>query len=132
MSVTGLPIPEVGLSVNNNVYNWLFTNVQTPLGSTMYSILAFFITSAAFRAFRARNVESSIVLVAGTIMVMANAPLITNYLPFIADIALWIRSYPNMATFRGVMIGAALGSIALAVRTLMGIERGYLRGGGEE
>jgi hypothetical protein len=33
---------------------------------------------------------------------------------------------------RGVMIGAALGAIALAVRTLMGIERGYLRGGGEE
>jgi hypothetical protein len=98
----------------------------------MYSILAFFITSAAFRAFRARNVESSIVLVAGTIMVMSNAPLLTNYLPFIADIALWIRSYPNMATFRGVMIGAALGSMALAVRTLMGIERGYLRGGGEE
>ena len=132
MSVTGLPLPEVGLSVNNSVYNWLFTNVQTPLGSTMYSILAFFITSAAFRAFRARNLESSIVLVAGTIMVMSNAPLITNYAPFIADIALWIRSYPNMATMRGVMIGAALGSIALAVRTLMGIERGYLRGGGEE
>ena len=132
MSITGLPIPEVGLSVNNSVYNWLFTNVLTPLGSTMYSILAFFITSAAFRAFRARNVESSIVLVAGTIMVMSNAPLLTNYLPFIADIALWIRSYPNMATFRGVMIGAALGSMALAVRTLMGIERGYLRGGGEE
>jgi len=99
MSITGLPIPEIGLSVNNTVYNWLFTNVLTPLGSTMYSILAFFITSAAFRAL---------------------------------DIALWIRSYPNMATFRGVMIGAALGSMALAVRTLMGIERGYLRGGGEE
>lgn len=132
MAITGLPLPEVGLSVNNSIYNWLFTNVQTPLGSTMYSILAFFITSAAFRAFRARNIESSIVLVAGTIMVLGNAPLVTNYIPIIADISLWIRSYPNMATMRGVMIGAALGSIALAVRTLMGIERGYLRGGGEE
>ena len=132
MAITGLPIPEIGLSVNNSIYNWLFTNVQTPLGSTMYSIIAFFITSAAFRAFRAKNLESTIVLVAGTIMVLGNAPLVTNYIPIIADISLWIRTYPNMATMRGVMIGAALGSIALAVRTLMGIERGYLRGGGGE
>ncbi len=132
MALTGLPFPEVGLGVDNSVYNWLFTNVQTPLGGTMYSILAFFITSAAFRAFRARNLEASIVLVAGTIMVMSNAPLITNFAPFIKDIGIWIREVPNMATMRGVIIGAALGSIALAVRTLMGIERGYLRGGGEE
>jgi hypothetical protein len=132
MALTGLPFPEFGLGVNNTYYNWLFTNVQTPLGGTMYSILAFFITSAAFRAFRARNLEASIVLVAGTIMVMGNAPLITNAIPFIADISLWIRQVPNLATMRGVMIGGALGSIALAVRTLMGIERGYLRGGGEE
>ena len=132
MALTGLPFPEAGLGVNNSIYNWLFINVQTPLGGTMYSIIAFFITSAAFRAFRARNLEASIILVAGTIMVMGNAPLLTNYFPFIADISLWIRSVPNLATMRGVMIGAALGSIALAVRTLMGIERGYLRGGGEE
>jgi hypothetical protein len=98
----------------------------------MYSILAFFITSAAFRAFRARNLESSLVLVAGTVMVMSNSPVIANYVPALKTLGLWIREVPNMATFRGVMIGAALGSIALAVRTLMGIERGYLRGGGEE
>ncbi len=132
MILTGLPFPEMGLGVDNSIYNWLFTNVQTPLGGTMYSILAFFITSAAFRAFRARNLEASIVLVAGTIMVMSNSPVIANYVPALKSLGLWIREIPNMATFRGVMIGAALGSIALAVRTLMGIERGYLRGGGGE
>ena len=132
MILAGLPLPEFGLGVNNSVYDWLFTNVQTPLGGTMYSILAFFITSAAFRAFRARNLEASIVLVAGTIMVMGNSPMIAFYAPAIKNLGLWIREVPNMATFRGVMIGAALGSIALAVRTLMGIERGYLRGGGGE
>lgn len=132
MALTGLPFPEAGLGVNNSIFNYIFTNAMTPLGGTMYSIIAFFITSAAFRAFRAKNVESSIVLVAGTIMVMGNAPLFTNALPVLADISLWIREVPNMATMRGVMIGAALGAIALAMRTLMGIERGYLRGGGEE
>ena len=132
MALTGLPIPEAGLGTVNPIYNFLFTNAMTPLSGTMYSILAFFITSAAFRAFRARNIEASIVLVAGTLMVCSNAPLLVNALPLFKEAGLWIRNIPNMATMRGVIIGAALGSIALAVRTLMGIERGYLRGGGEE
>jgi hypothetical protein len=132
MALTGLPIPEVGLGTTNAIYDFLFINVQTPLGGTMYSIIAFFITSAAFRAFRARNLEASIVLISGTIMIAGNAPILVNFLPIIRDLALWIRQVPNLATTRGVMIGAALGAIALAVRTLMGIERGYLRGGGEE
>jgi hypothetical protein len=132
MVLTGLPLPEFSLGSSNTIFNWIFTNIQTPLGGTMYSILAFFITSAAVRAFKARNIEAAIVLVSGTLMVMGNAPIFTNTLPILLDISLWIRNIPNMATMRGVMIGAALGAIALAVRTLMGIERGYLRGGGEE
>ncbi len=132
MALTGLPLPEFGLGTTNSIFDYIFTNAMTPLGGTMYSIIAFFITSAAFRAFRAKNVESSIVLIAGTIMVMGNAPLFTNAVPALADLSLWIREIPNMATMRSVTIGAALGAIALAVRTLMGIERGYLRGGGEE
>jgi len=132
MVLTGLPLAEFGLGRNNSIFNWVFTNIQTPLGGTMYSILAFFITSAAVRAFKARNIEAAIVLVSGTLMVLGNAPLFTSPIPVLVDISLWIRNVPNMATMRGVMIGAALGAIALAVRTLMGIERGYLRGGGEE
>ena len=49
MALTGLPLPEAGLGTTNAVYNFLFTNAMTPLSGTMYSILAFFITSAAFR-----------------------------------------------------------------------------------
>ena len=98
----------------------------------MYSILAFFITSASYRAFRARNWEAAFVLVSGIIVVMSNAPLFTSSAPFLVTWKDWIFDVPNTATGRGVMIGAALGAIALAVRTLMGIERGYLRGGGEE
>jgi len=132
MILTGLPFPEVGLGVDNAIFQYLFINALTPLGGTMYSIIAFFITSAAFRAFRAKNIESSIVLIAGTLMVMSNAPIFVNTFPIFADIGLWIRNVPNMATMRAVMMGAALGAISLAIRTLMGIERGYLKGGGEE
>jgi hypothetical protein len=131
MSIAGLPIAEVGLGTTNAVYQWLFTYGQTPLSGTMYGIIAFFITSAAYRAFRAKNIEATLVLVAGLAMVMYNAPVFTASWPGFRIIGQWIYDVPNMATNRAVTIGAALGAIALAVRTLMGIERGYLRGGSD-
>ena len=131
MSIAGLPIPEIGLSQRNPVYNCLFTYGNVALSSTMYGIIAFFITSAAYRAFRAKNIESTLVLLAGVFMVMSNAPFFTATWPGFKTIGDWIFAVPNMATNRAVTIGAALGAIALAVRTLMGIERGYLRGGSD-
>ncbi len=132
MAITGLPLESIGLGLDNSIYDFLFTNVQTPLGSTMYSILAFFITSAAYRAFRARNIEAALILISGTIVVMSNAPMFTSAFPAFIAWKNWIFDVPNASTMRAVTMGAALGAIALAVRTLMGIERGYLRGGGEE
>lgn len=132
ITITGLPLPEVGLGTENPIFDFLFVNILTPLGGTMYSIIAFFITSAAYRAFRARNVEAALVLISGLLMVCKNAPVMTSFwAPFVA-IGDWIFDVPNMATMRAVIMGTALGAIALAVRTLLGMERGYLRGGGEE
>ncbi len=131
MAIVGLPFTEWGLGTKNPVYQWLFTYGNTALSGTMYAIIAFFITSAAYRAFRAKNIESTIVLLAGLFMVMSNAPIFTATWPPFKTIGDWIFAVPNMATNRAVTIGAALGAIALAVRTLMGIERGYLRGGGD-
>ncbi len=132
MVITGLPFESAGLGLDNTIYDFCFTNIQTPLGGTMYSILAFFITSAAYRAFRARNFEAALILVSGTIVVMSNAPLFTSAFPTFINWREWIFDVPNASTMRAVLMGAALGAIALAVRTLMGIERGYLRGGGED
>lgn len=131
MGISGLPIIELGLGTKNVVYDWPFTYAQQPLSGTMYGIIAFFITSAAYRAFRAKNIEATLVLLAGIFMVMSNAPIFTATWPGFKTIGDWIFAVPNMATNRAVTIGAALGAIALAVRTLMGIERGYLRGGSD-
>jgi len=129
MMLAGLPISEIGLGDKNPVFDFLFKNVLTPLGATMYSIIAFFITSAAYRSFRARSVEAAIVLLSGCLMICYNAPLMNVSFPPFIPIGDWIFSVPNMATMRAVIIGAALGAIALAMRVLLGIERGYLRGG---
>ncbi len=129
--IAGLPIPQIGLGLSNDVYQFIYNNMTVALSSTMYSILAFFITSAAYRAFKARNIDAAILLVSGTLVMLGNAPIGTATWAGFGDIKNWLFDVPNLATMRAIRIGAALGTLVLAARTFMGVERGYFRGGGE-
>jgi hypothetical protein len=107
-------------------FDWLFQNIQSPMMSTMFSILAFFIASAAYRAFRARTIEATILLITSVIVMLGRIPLgqyLWDKLPSYAD---WIMAYPNLAVQRGIIIGAALGAAAMSLRIILGIERAYM------
>ncbi len=115
-------------------FNWIFLNVQVPLQSTMFSLLAFFIASAAYRAFRLRSLEAGMLLISAIIVMLGRVPLgqfLTRGLPEQATLP-WltetIMAYPNMAAFRGILMGAALGVMAMGLRVILGIERSYLGG----
>lgn len=123
-----------GTIEEGSAFNWMFINMQVPLQSTMFSLLAFFIASAAYRAFRLRSAEASLLLIAAIIVMLGRVPLgqfLTRNLPEKATLP-WITetimSYPNMAAFRGILMGAALGVMAMGLRIILGIERSYLGG----
>ena len=112
-----------------SMFDWLYIYVQVPAGATIFSILAFFMASAAYRTFRARTVESALLLVAAIIVMLGRVPLgalISPYLPLAAD---WIMSVPNLAAKRGILLGVSLGAIATSIKIIFGIERQYLGGG---
>lgn len=109
-----------------SVYDWLFQNLQAPMMATMFSMLAFFIASAAYRAFRARTVPSAILLVTAVIVMLGRIPMgqyIYDALPAWAN---WIMMVPSVAVQRGIIIGAALGAASMSLRILLGVERTYL------
>lgn len=113
---------------NGMAYKWVFDFVFVPLNATMFALLAFYIASAAFRAFRARNVEATVLLVAAIIVMIGRVPIgeaMSERLPILVN---WLMEVPNTAARRAIFIGAALGAIATGLRIILGIERSHLGG----
>jgi len=111
---------------SGTVFEWLFDKIQKPMMATMFSILAFFIASAAYRAFRARTMEATILLVTAIVVMVGRIPMgqyIYEDLPAVAN---WIMMFPSVAVQRGIIIGAALGAASMSLRIILGIERTYM------
>lgn len=114
-------------------FDWLYTNVMATLGAAVFSLVAFFITSAAYRAFRIRTKEATILLVMAVFVMLANAPIgdaiWSGWSGFKNQ---WIINILNTAGMRGIQIGAAVGSFATAIRIMLGLERAHLGGTGTQ
>jgi hypothetical protein len=111
---------------SGRVYTWIYDHVFAPCNATMFALLAFFIASAAFRAFRARNVEAALLLGAAILIMLGRVPIgraISDLFPAIAE---WIIDVPNNAGRRAIMMGAALGAVATSLRVILGLERSHL------
>ncbi|HHY45615.1 MAG TPA: hypothetical protein GX512_07905 [Firmicutes bacterium] len=107
-------------------YLFAFDNMLNPLGAAVYASLAFYISSAGYRAFRARSLEAGILLGAGLIVLLGRAPVGDAISPYLPEIANWIINVPNVAGMRGIIICSAVGVMASGLRVLTGLDRGYL------
>jgi len=112
-------IPASLVSLVDPIWEFLYYKVLVSVNATIFSLLAFFIASAAYRAFKARSLESSILLVAGLLVVIGQAPIADLIWPGFSSIRDWIMAYPNTAGQRGIIIGAALGILAFSVRRMI-------------
>jgi hypothetical protein len=110
-------------------YMWSFEYLQMPMAATMFSLLAFYIASAAYKAFRARSAEATVLLVAAIIVMLAQVPLGMAISRWIPETSQWILNVPNLAAKRGIAIGVGLGMTATSLKILLGIERTYLGSG---
>ncbi len=115
---------------------WLYEYVIYPITTTMFCMLAFFVASAAFRAFRAKNRLALVLLVTAVMVLLGRtyagvwltSPLPEGYrlnsaIDFIMDTF-------NTAGTRAVKIGIALGIITASLKILLGMDRSYV--GGED
>ncbi len=120
--------PQMGWGANGRVRTWFYDHVYGPCNATMFALLAFFVASAAFRAFRARNIDAALLLGSAIIVLLAQAPIgrwLTGALPHLAD---WILDVLSNGSRRAIIMGAAVGAIATGLRVILGIERSHLGG----
>jgi hypothetical protein len=121
---------------------FLFQYVYTPLTATMFSLLAFYIASASFRAFRAKNIEASILLGTAFIVLLGRTfagvaltswidPAVWSGFQYftglrLENLTVYVMSVFNTAGNRAIMIGIALGIVSTSIKVLLGIDRSYM------
>jgi hypothetical protein len=108
------------------VFGWFYTNTFVPMQGMMFALLAFFIASAAFRAFRIRSLEASLLAITAVIVMVGRVPIGEYLWGGSADVAEWIMNVPQLAGKRAILIGAALGAIVTGLKVIVGLERTYL------
>jgi hypothetical protein len=108
------------------IFFYGYKTILIPLQSTMFALLAFFVASASYRAFRARTLEATLLLVAAVIVMIGRVPAGYKLWTRLPGIANWIFNVLQMGAMRGIMIGVALGAVAMSLRLILGIERTYL------
>jgi len=63
------------LKEEGSAFYWMFENIYLPLGASMFALLAFFVASASYRAFKIRNFEATLLLVSGIFLMIGRVPV---------------------------------------------------------
>ncbi|MFN3649871.1 MAG: hypothetical protein ACK47B_09830 [Armatimonadota bacterium] len=120
----------------HDAYTLLFQGLWRNLEATMFSILAFYIVSAAYRAFRVRSGEAAVLMIVAVILMMGQVPLgmaLTNWIPpepgpfailRIESFSQYVLVAINGPVQRAIEFGIGLGSLAMALRIWLSLERG--------
>jgi len=120
-------------TLTNDAYTILFNGALAALGATMFSLVAFYIVSAAYRAFRMKSAESAMMMTAAFLVMLSLVPvgvLLTAGLHGgwsalrLENIGDWILKFPNTAAQRGMAFGIGVGGLAMAIRIWFSLERG--------
>jgi len=124
-------------STANKAYDILFEGFYIALGSAMFSLLAFYIATAAYRAFRLQSGESFLLMIAALLVMLGQIPLGVAVVDglfeavgihdfSITQIRLWILKQVNTAAFRGIALGSAIAGLSMAWRVWWSMESNAL------
>jgi len=117
---------------NSPQYQWLYGTWYGPVSGLLNAVTAFFALSAIYRSFRVRNLESLFLVVPALIILLYDAPIGVTLFPPIGPISEYIFAYIGPSAFRGFIVAASAGTLILSIRTVLGLEKGYLAQEGEE
>lgn len=134
----------------DNAANWkpvnfakdlLFDGLLQQMDAAMFSVIAFFILSAAYRAFRVRSVEATILLGTALLVMLSlmgavsfifddvimnlaggdQDAFITNFK--LSEIRKWVGDAVQAPAIRGIDFGVGIGALAMGMRLWLGLDK---------
>jgi len=87
------------LKDQESAFYWMYNYIHLPLGSTMFALLAFFVASASYRAFRIRNFEATLLLISGVLLMLGRVP-IGGIIPWWIVIFMYISLFYSLVAIK--------------------------------
>lgn len=120
----------------------LFDGFLQQMDAAMFSLIAFYILSAAYRAFRIRSIESTVMMTSALILMLALMGLADFYWNSMIDgitgndansllnnfklssVKDWVQQNMQVPSLRALEFGVGLGALAMGLRIWLGLEKG--------
>lgn len=111
---------------NDPLYKSLYDALIVPVNASMHSISAFFLCSAAFKAFRINNLDSVVMMISAVWVMLASVPVGNVISPKMVVVRDWLLSVPNASVSRALANGMFFAGFAATLRIFLGLERRHL------
>jgi hypothetical protein len=122
--VLGLADPQ-GRGPVQPAVAWFFEYVQLPVQATLGALLIFMLATAAYRALRLRDAESTVLVLVVLVVLLGQVAWGLGLLDVLPTLKERLVQVVSVAGVRGILLGVALGSVLAGLRLLLGIERPY-------
>jgi hypothetical protein len=114
----------LGLGVTSSTFVTIYNNNAIVITQAAYSCLAFMIISGAYRAFRARTLEATLLLLTALAVMMGNITIGGVIWQGFLPIRNFVMAIFTTSVQRGIAITAACGLVVVCLRTILGWEKG--------
>jgi hypothetical protein len=102
-----------------------------------FSLLAFYIASAAYRAFRVRSLDAALMMLAAFVVMLGQVPIgrwLTGWVPNVPPVSLlrlenlgeWVMRWWNSPAQRAIALGVAVGALAMSLRIWLSLSAALL------
>ena len=95
---------------------------------SMFSLLGFYVATAAFKAFKIKSFESFLMMLSALIVILGQVPFGVKIWNGFPSLRLWLLSVPSTGAFRAITLGAFIAGLVMALRMWFSLE-GHEKGG---
>jgi len=113
-------------SVTGPSYKFLYDVIIGAGLLTLTALRGFFMFSAFTRAYKARNLEGGVMLLATLFVMMYQVPIFDSFLPQMSEFTKWMLDVPFVGVTRGFAMIAGIAMTIMAFKMLSGMDKSWM------